>query len=44
VAAGKAVFHAEYEESPAAFCPTSRALRLSSVRKRLDLDAWRQAC
>ena len=44
VAAGKAVFHAEYELTTDRFCPTSRRLRLSSVRKRLDLDAWRQTC
>jgi hypothetical protein len=44
VAAGKAVFHAEYERSPAQFCATSKRLRLSSLRKRLDLDAWRQTC
>ena len=44
VRAGKAVFHAEYDLTTAAFCPTSRRLRLSSVRKRLDLDAWRQTC
>ncbi|WP_326700840.1 endo alpha-1,4 polygalactosaminidase [Streptomyces sp. NBC_01754] len=44
VAAGKAVFHAEYEERTEDFCAESRALRLSSMRKRLDLDVWRDPC
>ncbi|MFJ4908309.1 endo alpha-1,4 polygalactosaminidase [Streptomyces sp. NPDC093249] len=44
VAAGKAVFHVEYEEPAHAFCPESRKLRLSSMRKRLPLDAWRDPC
>jgi hypothetical protein len=30
---------------PAArFCPTVRRLGLSSMQKRLRLDAWRRAC
>jgi hypothetical protein len=41
---GKPVFHAEYGVSTAAFCPTSRRLGLSSIRKRLNLNAWREAC
>ena len=44
VAAGKAVFHVEYDVTVAEFCPVTRALGFSSMRKRLDLDAWRQAC
>ncbi|MDT0427027.1 endo alpha-1,4 polygalactosaminidase [Streptomyces salyersiae] len=44
VAAGKAVFHVEYEERTEDFCAESRALRLSSMRKRLDLDVWRDPC
>ncbi|MGK5628729.1 endo alpha-1,4 polygalactosaminidase [Streptomyces sp. URMC 123] len=44
VAAGKAVFHVEYAEEPAQFCPTARRLGLSSMRKRLALDAWRHPC
>ncbi|KDQ66765.1 endo alpha-1,4 polygalactosaminidase [Streptomyces sp. NTK 937] len=42
--AGKAVLHAEYELSVADFCPESRRLRLSSLLKKYELDAWRQGC
>lgn len=41
---GKAVFHAEYRTPTSAFCPESARLGLSSLRKRLRLDAWRQLC
>ncbi|OKK19804.1 endo alpha-1,4 polygalactosaminidase [Streptomyces sp. CB00455] len=44
VQAGKAVFHAEYELGPDRFCPRSRALRLSSLQKKYELDAWRRTC
>ncbi|MFD3536432.1 endo alpha-1,4 polygalactosaminidase [Streptomyces sp. NPDC058664] len=44
VAAGKAVFHVEYEEPTASFCPQARALRLSSMRKELELGVWRSPC
>ncbi|MFC8277135.1 endo alpha-1,4 polygalactosaminidase [Streptomyces sp. NPDC057271] len=44
VAAGKAVFHVEYEERTEEFCGDSQALGLSSMRKRLDLDTWRDPC
>ncbi len=40
----KPVFHAEYSSTLAEFCPTSEALGLSSIRKRVSLDAWRQVC
>jgi endo-alpha-1,4-polygalactosaminidase (GH114 family) len=42
--AGKAVFIAEYELEPSAFCAAARAAGYSAIRKRLDLDAWREAC
>jgi hypothetical protein len=42
--ARKAVFHAEYTLRTAQFCPTSRSLGLSSIRKKLALGAWRQTC
>jgi hypothetical protein len=42
--AGKPVLHAEYDLTTAQFCPTSRRLGLSSIRKRLALGAWRQTC
>ncbi|MCX4529419.1 MULTISPECIES: endo alpha-1,4 polygalactosaminidase [unclassified Streptomyces] len=44
VKAGKAVFHVEYEGTPAAFCPESRELNLSSMLKKPELDTWRKAC
>nr|WP_323379236.1 endo alpha-1,4 polygalactosaminidase [Streptomyces durbertensis] len=44
VDAGKAVFHVEYRLKAAEFCEQSRKLGLSSLVKRLDLDAWRQSC
>jgi hypothetical protein len=42
--AGKAVLIAEYELAPSAFCDRARAAGYSAIRKRLDLDAWREAC
>ena len=42
--AGKAVFTVEYELSPASFCARSRRLGFMSMRKHLDLDAWRAPC
>lgn len=44
IRAGKAVFHAEYKLPLSRFCPQSRRLGLSSIRKRLELPAARQAC
>jgi hypothetical protein len=44
LSAGKAVFHAEYDVSTEQFCPTSRRLGLSSLRKDLELGPWRQTC
>jgi hypothetical protein len=44
VRARKAVFTVEYERSPAAFCARSRQLGFMSMRKHLDLDAWRAPC
>ncbi|MFJ7954727.1 endo alpha-1,4 polygalactosaminidase [Streptomyces sp. NPDC096319] len=43
-AAGKAVFHVEYELTTGQFCPQARKLGLSSMRKRYELDAWREPC
>lgn len=40
----KPVFHAEYDLPTSAFCDVSRRLGLSSIRKRLDLDPWRETC
>ncbi|MFJ8182133.1 endo alpha-1,4 polygalactosaminidase [Streptomyces sp. NPDC096105] len=44
VEADKAVFHAEYELPTARFCADSRRLKLSSLLKRYELDAWRRTC
>ena len=42
--AGKAVFVAEYELAPSAFCARAKADGLMAMRKRLDLDALREPC
>jgi hypothetical protein len=46
VTAGKAVFHAEYVDASqaAAVCAVTRPLHLSTIIKKLDLDAYRVAC
>ena len=44
IAAGKPVFHAEYDLPTTAYCQQSTALGLSSIRKELDLSAWRETC
>jgi hypothetical protein len=44
VRAGKAVFHIEYSKDPAAFCPRANEMGLDSVKKTVDLDAWRIDC
>ncbi|WP_432040802.1 endo alpha-1,4 polygalactosaminidase [Streptomyces chartreusis] len=43
-AGGKAVFHVEYAVPTSRFCRTSSRLRLSSMLKTLELDAWRKRC
>lgn len=44
IEAGKAVFHVEYTEPAHRFCPVSRELGLSSMRKKWELGVWRRAC
>jgi hypothetical protein len=44
VRAGKPVFHVEYEKENGGFCPQSKRLGFSSMRKKPELDAWRQTC
>jgi len=44
VAQGKAVFEAEYNLPPSAFCADARKLRFSAMLKHLSLDAWREPC
>lgn len=43
-AAGKAVFHVEYERTPAQFCQQANSLNFNSLKKTYDLDAFRVAC
>jgi hypothetical protein len=40
VRAGKAVFEAEYELQPSAYCKEAASLDFSSIRKSYDLFAW----
>lgn len=42
--AGKAVFQVEYVGSPSSFCPRSRQLGFSSMKKHLPLGSWRITC
>ncbi|KAA6222330.1 endo alpha-1,4 polygalactosaminidase [Streptomyces albofaciens JCM 4342] len=44
IKADKAVFHVEYELQASRFCRNSKSLGLSSMQKRLHLDAWRETC
>jgi hypothetical protein len=44
VLAGKAVFQVEYQGDPEEFCPMARGLQFSSMKKHLELDAWRVTC
>jgi hypothetical protein len=44
IAAGKPVFLAEYVLPLDGFCPMARAARISAIRKRTDLDSWRELC
>jgi hypothetical protein len=44
ISAGKPVFHAEYNLPLSRFCAESKRLRLSSIKKTLDLTAKRQTC
>lgn len=41
---GKAVFNVEYMLEPDDFCDRANGLGFSSMRKNLDLDAWRNSC
>ncbi len=43
-AAGKPVFHTEYDLPTGTFCPVTRPLGFSSIRKHVSVDAWREAC
>jgi hypothetical protein len=42
--AGKGVFGVEYELDTSEFCPQANAWNFSWLKKKWDLDAWRQSC
>jgi hypothetical protein len=42
IAAGKPVFHVEY--STESFCTEAKGYGFSSMRKKTELDAWREPC
>jgi hypothetical protein len=42
--AAKAVFIAEYDLDPSAFCGQARSAGYTAMRKQLDLGSWRQPC
>ena len=44
IAAGKPVFHVEYEMTVASFCPYANGMNFNSLKKNYDLDAYRAAC
>ena len=46
IARGKAVFHAEYvdEGQLDALCAATRSIRLSTLIKHIELDAWQLSC
>jgi hypothetical protein len=44
IQAGKPVFGIEYQGDPASFCPQANAMNFDTLKKNLDLDAWRYAC
>ncbi|MGC1375257.1 MAG: endo alpha-1,4 polygalactosaminidase [Anaerolineales bacterium] len=44
IRAGKPVFNIEYNLTTAQFCAQANAYNFNSLRKRLALDAYRQAC
>jgi hypothetical protein len=44
VAAGKAVFNVEYDLDTSAFCPQANAQNFNSLKKDLDLTAYRVPC
>jgi len=44
VAAGKAVFHVEYDLDARLFCPEANALDFNSMRKHRELTAFREPC
>jgi len=44
IEASKPVFNVEYRLNPGEFCARANAMNFNSLHKRLELDAYRQAC
>jgi hypothetical protein len=46
IAAGKAVFHVEYQDEgmTTSFCPADNTEKFDGLLKQLELGTWRQAC
>ena len=44
IEAGKAVFNVEYSLETGEFCAQARDLGFNSLKKDLDVDAWRESC
>ncbi len=44
IRAAKPVFNVEYDIATSQFCPQTKRLGFSSMRKHRELDAWRQPC
>jgi hypothetical protein len=44
IAAGKPVFLAEYVLDVNDFCPKAKAAKISAIKKKNELDSWRQPC
>ncbi len=42
--AGKAVFVTEYDLPTSSFCSKARSMKIMAMRKRLELDAFREPC
>lgn len=42
--AGKAVFNVEYGPETDEFCAEARKMGFNSLKKNLDVDAWRESC
>jgi len=44
IEAGKAVFNVEYSLEAGEFCAQARDMGFNSLKKNLDVDAWRESC
>ena len=44
IEAGKAVFNVEYSLEAGEFCAQARDMGFNSLKKNLDVAAWRESC